>query len=181
MSPDKAHSGDDGTTGLLSENRVPKYDPRIETLGALDEASSALGLARALSRSAQAGAILIEIQRDLYALMAEVAASPGNASRFRTLEAGRIEWVEARIDELNARAPLPQEFILPGDSPAGAALDLGRTVVRRAERRVAELLDREELDNPLLLQYLNRLSSLCFSLELLENQQAGNPTTLAKK
>jgi len=181
MSPHEAHSGDDGKTSLLGEGRVPKYAPRIEALGALDEASSALGLARALSRSAQSISILIEVQRDLYAVMAEIAAAPGNANRFRTLEGGRLEWVEIQTDKLTARVPLPQDFIVPGDSPAGAALDLGRTFVRRAERRVAELLERREIENPLLLQYLNRLSSLCFALELVENQKAGNPTTLAKK
>ena len=76
---------------------------------------------------------------------------------------------------------LPEEFILPGDSLSGSAMSLARTIVRRAERRVAELLDIGEIKNPILLQYLNRLSSLCFALELLENQSAGQETTLAKK
>ncbi|MGW8249300.1 MAG: ATP:cob(I)alamin adenosyltransferase, partial [Anaerolineales bacterium] len=76
---------------------------------------------------------------------------------------------------------LPEEFILPGDSQAGALLSLARTVVRRAERRVADLFHAGEIENPDLLRYLNRLSSLCFVLELLENQAAGaQDTTLAK-
>ena len=180
MSPKDAHPGDDGTTGLLGEGRLPKYHPRLETLGALDEASAALGLARALSRSEQTGSVLTDIQRDLYAVMTEIAATPENAPGFRILKPGRLEWVESLEESLSASLPSPQGFILPGDSPAGAALALGRTVVRRAERRVAELLDRGEIDNQLLLKYLNRLSSLCFALELLENRQAGKTTTLAK-
>ncbi len=176
----KPRSGDDGTTGLLGEGRLPKHHPRIETLGALDEASAALGLGRALCRAAGSAAILADAQRDLYSLMAEVAAAPENSSRFQTLDGARLEWIDSTLDGLNAREPLPAGFILPGDSQAGAALDLARTIVRRAERRVAELLERGEIGNRLLLQYLNRLSSLCFALELLENRQAGNPTTLAK-
>ncbi len=93
----------------------------------------------------------------------------------------RIRWLESQIDLVAALAPIPAEFILPGDSPAGAALSLARTIVRRAERRLAELIDKGELENQVLLQYLNRLSSLCFALELLENQQAGKSTILAKK
>jgi len=76
---------------------------------------------------------------------------------------------------------MPDEFILTGDSPGAAALSLARTIVLRAERRLAGLLDQGEIENRVLLQYLNRLSSLCFALELLENQQAGRKTTLAKK
>jgi cob(I)alamin adenosyltransferase len=181
MSPIKHRAGDTGTTGLLGSGRLAKHHPRIEALGTLDEASAALGLARAVCRSTEAGAILVEVQRDLYAMMSEVAASPENAERFRSLEPARLEWLEARTEAISARAPLPAEFILPGDSLPGAALSLARTIVRRAERCVAGLLDQGELDNLVLLQYLNRLSSLCFALELLENQQAGQSTTLAKK
>jgi cob(I)alamin adenosyltransferase len=181
MSPAKDHLGDDGTTGLLGEGRLPKYHPRLEALGALDEASAALGLARAFSRAAQTGPILSQVQRDLYALMAEVAATPENVEKFRSLGTGQLEWLETQARAVSTMVDLPGEFILPGDTQAGAALDLGRTVVRRAERRVAELLDKGELTNRLLLQYLNRLSTLCFSLELLENRESGKPTTLAKK
>ena len=76
---------------------------------------------------------------------------------------------------------MPKEFILPGDTPSGAALSLARAVVRRAERRVIELFTLEEPINPELLRYMNRLSSLCFVLELLENQMAGRSTSLAKE
>ncbi|MBM3152269.1 MAG: ATP:cob(I)alamin adenosyltransferase, partial [Chloroflexi bacterium] len=96
------------------------------------------------------------------------------------LESARIDWLEAQTLAVSALVPVPDEFILPGDSPAGAAMSLARTVVRRAERRVAELLDRKDVENPLLLQYLNRLSSLCFALELLENQAIGKKTRRAR-
>ena len=181
MSPFYTRAGDGGSTGILGEDRLPKSHPRIETLGSLDEASAALGLARAFSHAAQVKAILLEVQRDLYALMTEIAATPENAKRFKTLGLPRLQWLESQVDSLSATIPIPTEFILPGDSLPGAALALARTIVRRAERRVAGLLDAGEIKNPVLLQYLNRLSSLCFTLELLENQSAGADTTLAKK
>jgi cob(I)alamin adenosyltransferase len=173
-------TGDEGYTGLLGEGRVPKTHPRIETLGALDEATAALGLARAFCRSDQTGPILIAVQRDLYGLMAEVGATVENAAKFRVIDAARVAWLEAQTDSLSAIVGVPKEFILPGDTQAGAALDLARTIVRRAERRVAELAHQKEIENAQLLRYLNRLSSLCFMLELLENQTAGTGTTLAK-
>ena len=181
MPPFYTRTGDDGSTGLLGEGRLPKHHPRIETLGALDEASAALGLARALCQAPQTKSILVEAQRDMYALMTEVAASSGNAERFRTLDLSRVQWLESQADNLSATVSLPAEFILPGDSLSGAALALSRTIVRRAERRIADLLDTGEVKNPILLQYLNRLSSLCFAMELLENQTAGQVTTLVKK
>jgi cob(I)alamin adenosyltransferase len=181
MSPIYTRAGDDGTTGVLGENRLPKYHPRMETLGVLDEASAALGLARVLTEVPETGNLLKDIQRDLYTIMAEVAATPENAGRFQIMAPRRVQWLESQVDALVAAAPIPTEFILPGDSQGGAALDLARTVVRRAERRVAELLDTGEIENRVLLLYLNRLSSLCFALEVFENARAGKITTLAKE
>lgn len=181
MAPFYTRRGDDGTTGLLGEGRVPKYHPRPETCGAIDEASAAFGLARSLARSPETAEAILQIQRDLYHLMAEVAAQPETAERFRSLEADRVEWLEDRIDDFAQRVEMPQEFIVPGDSLSGAALDLSRTAVRRAERLVARLVHQGSLENPVLLRYLNRLSSLCFVLELWEDRQArGGPPSLAK-
>ncbi len=123
--------------------------------------------------------LLLQSQRDLYHLMAEVASSPENAGQFH-FEAGRIEWLEQQIEVLGKTVEMPGEFILPGDSAGGAALSMARAVVRRAERRLVELFDAEETANPALHQYLNRLSSLLFVLELIENQAAGKETTIAK-
>ena len=181
MSPVYTRSGDDGKTGLLGQGRLPKHHPRLEALGTLDEASAALGMARAMSSVLQTRTILMDVQRDLYALMAEIANTTRQAQLSSILNPTRVQWLESQTDAITALAPPPAEFILPGDTLPGAALSLARTVVRRAERRVVALLDSGELDNPLLLQYLNRLSSLCFALELLENQSAGQNTTLAKK
>jgi cob(I)alamin adenosyltransferase len=173
--------GDDGTTGLLGEGRVMKYDARIEAIGTVDESTAALGLARAQCLDPRSGSILLEAQRDLYKLMAEVAATPENAEKFRGIDASRVKWLEEQTDELSKVVEMPKEFILPGDSLAGAALSLARAIIRRAERRVVEMFDTDGLSNPDLQRYLNRLSSLCFVLELLENKAAGHTTTLAKE
>jgi len=175
-------TGDDGYSGLLGEGRVPKEDPRLEAVGTLDEASATLGLARASCRDSRSAPILLRVQRDLYGLMAEVAATPENASRFRSIAAEKVTWLEKQTDQLSSQVEMPKEFIIPGDSPASATLALARTVVRRAERRVAQLVHAGELENVDLLRYLNRLSSLCFALELVENQAAGKAKpTLAKE
>jgi cob(I)alamin adenosyltransferase len=174
-------SGDDGTTGLLGEGRVYKHHPRIEALGALDEASAALGLARASCLAQQTPPILRQAQKDLYKLMSEVAATPENAETFQGIGAAQVDWLETQTDAISQAVTLPRQFILPGDTPSGAALSLARAIVRRAERRVSELFDLNELSNPELLRYLNRLSSLCFVLEILENQAAGQSTSLAKE
>jgi cob(I)alamin adenosyltransferase len=181
MSPFYTRKGDDGTTGLLGDGRVPKYHPRMEALGALDESTAALGLARATTIVPATRALLLEVQRDLYKLMAEVAATPKNADQFHAIDALRIGWLEQQADSLSERTEIPAEFILPGETPAGGAISLARAVVRRAERHVAALLDQGEITNGELLRYLNRLSSLCFILELVENQAAGVTTNTAKK
>ena len=181
MSRFYTRSGDDGYTGQLGEGRVPKYHPRPETIGTVDEASAALGVARAICRASRSGAVLLTVQRDLYHLMAEVAAPPENASRFRVIDSARVSWLESETDALSAGMVMPADFIVPGDSQSGAALALARTIVTRAERQVARLLHTGEIENQEILRYLNRLSSLCFVLELLENQIQGKDTpTLAK-
>ena len=173
--------GDDGTTGLLGDGRVNKDDPQPEAYGTVDEASAALGLARAVAVSPETSETILEIQRDLYALMAELAATPESAGRFRSIGSGRVAWLEARIDAFGSRVEMPSGFIVPGDTLGSAALDFARTVVRRAERAAARLLRAGRLANPDTLAYLNRLSSLCFVLELWEIacSRAG-PPTLAK-
>jgi cob(I)alamin adenosyltransferase len=173
--------GDDGYTGLLKEGRVPKNHPIPEAVGALDEASAALGLARAACQGKSSAETILIIQRDLYSVMAEIAASPDHAEQFRKVNASRVSWLEAQIELFSAQVTLPTDFIVPGDSPAGAALALARTIVRRAERQIAGLVHSKVVENLELLRYLNRLSSLCFVLELFENQSWGKATpTLAR-
>lgn len=170
MNKSYTRTGDDGNTGLLGSGRVPKYHPRIEALGTLDEASAALGLSRSLCKATQSAPILHRVQLDLQDVMAEVAATIENAANYRTITKESVQWLEEQIESLHKYVNIPDEFILPGDSTAGAALDLARTTVRRAERRVASLFHAGEIENAELVRYLNRLSSLCFILELLENQ-----------
>jgi len=181
MSSFFTRTGDEGYTGLLGEGRVPKYHLRTEALGTVDEATAALGLARSMSRAPQIAPVILQVQRDLYKLMAEVAATPENAATFHAIDEARVLWLEEQTNAISERVNIPQEFIIPGDTAAGAALDLARTVVRRAERRVAELVHQGEVGNKELVRYLNRLSSLIFVLELMENQYEGHSTTLAKE
>lgn len=181
-------AGDEGYTGLLGQGRYPKEDPRLEAVGAVDEANAALGLVRASARWQDANAVIVQIQRDLYGVMAELAATPENAQSFRSIGAERVAWLEQQVDGLTAQTEVPKEFIVPGDVLEGAFADLARTVVRRAERRVAELFHRQVIDNGELLRYLNRLSSFCFVLEILETRLAqqdsasgSDKITLARK
>lgn len=181
MTPFFTTTGDDGYTGLLGEGRVAKYSLRIEAVGDVDEATAAIGLARATAKTEETKQLLLHAQRDLYALMAEISATAENAARFRKIDQIKINWLETQTNQITDRVKVPSEFIIPGDSSAGAALSLARTIIRRAERRVAQIFHLGEVENPDLLIYLNRLSSLCFVLELFENQATGlSDTTLAK-
>jgi len=166
-------NGDDGATGLLGEGRVPKNHPRVSLGGDLDEASACLGLARAVSRNEDARLVLSTVQRDLYGAMAEVASLPENAARFRSVDNARVTWLEEVICRWEAFIAMPEGFILPGDCLGSAAAAMARTVVRRAERGAVAMTQAGDLENPALIRYLNRLSSLCFVLELLENREAG--------
>ena len=161
--------GDDGYTGVLGKERLPKYATRTEAYGAVDEASSALGLARTWIVEDTHRATVLQIQRDLYLLMADLATLPEAATRPPWLHASRIEWLEQVIETVGETMTLPSAFIIPGDSRAGAALDLTRAVVRRAERWVARMAHENELRNEEPLRYLNRLSSLLFVLARAED------------
>jgi cob(I)alamin adenosyltransferase len=174
--------GDDGYTGLLGPERVPKYDLRPEAYGTVDEAQAAIGLARASGCTPRTDKILLAIQRDLYTVMAELAAAGGDGGAFAgaiTIEhLGRVEgWIAQFEDQIK----MPKEFVVPGDSQPGAALHLARTVVRRAERYAVRLAHEGVLANPHLIGYLNRLSSLLYVLAIAEDQEAtGRGATLAK-
>jgi cob(I)alamin adenosyltransferase len=166
-------TGDDGYTGVLGRERVPKYAPRPEAYGTVDEASAALGLARLAMRRAESTNLIVEVQRDLYHLMADVATVPEAAKRPAWLQDERVAWLEQMTDELGKMVTLPAGFVVPGDSHGGAALDFARTVVRRAERHVAGLTHAGELRSDAPLRYLNRLSSLLFVLARVEDKAAG--------
>ena len=171
--------GDDGTTDLLGA-RVEKDDSRIEALGALDEATSAIGLGRALASNKQIQSVLLEAQRDLYRIMAELAFTDELRPDSYVFDRQRIDWVESETDGLAAGVDLPREFIVPGQSTAGAALDVARTVVRRAERRIVSLKIAGLDVNAAILGYINRLSSLLFIAARVEDQAAGSAPQRAK-
>lgn len=174
--------GDDGYTGVLGRERVAKYDLQPVAYGTLDEVSALLGLARTAMHHAAGRSLVLEIQRDLYAAMADLAATPEAAKKSGVrLHESRIIWLEGSIDALAAEADIPPAFIVPGDSYSGALLDVTRTVSRRAERHVARLHHQTMLSNVAVLRYLNRLSSLLFVLARVEDRAAGvSEFTLAK-
>lgn len=181
MSDYYSGEGDDGSTGLLGSERVPKYHLRPTAFGRVDEASAALGLSRATALSEETKSVIHEVQKDLYAIMVELAAVPEKEEQFQRLEVSRLFWLEEQLESFGDRVRMPKDFILPGDSLPAAALDLARTVVRRAERQVVRLDHESKLSNPTILPYLNRLSSLCFVLSLWENETAGvEKPTIAK-
>jgi len=175
-----AGSGDDGTTGLLGGGRSPKDDPRIEAFGTVDEASSALGLARALSPHARVTSICEELQRGLYAVGAELGTSPDAARAFVTTGPAQVGRLEHLIEELEAEVTMPEGFILPGATPASGALDLARAITRRAERRCVTLERAGGLQNPEVRRWLNRLSLLLFVLGRYEEGLAGRRAQPAK-
>jgi cob(I)alamin adenosyltransferase len=152
---------------------VPKYDPRPEAYGTLDEATSAMGVARATIKSERNRAVLLESQQHLYCIMAELASTPETAKTFKCLGAEEVEWLEAQTDALAAEVTLPREFIVPGDSLPGATLDVARTVVRRAERGAVKLYHDGLATNHQIVRYLNRLSSLLFVMARHEDALAG--------
>jgi cob(I)alamin adenosyltransferase len=177
---DLAGGGDDGTTGLLGGGRARKDDPRIEAYGTVDEASSALGLAKALSSHARVRAICEELQRGLYSLGAELATNPSSKTSFATTTAAGVKRLEEIMAELEKSVAMPDGFILPGSTPASAAMDLARTVVRRAERRCLALEHEGGLANAQVRRWLNRLSLLLFVLARYEEDLSGRSPKAAK-
>ncbi len=166
-------TGDDGFTGVLGRERVPKYALRPEAYGTVDEASAFLGLARAQAQDTRVRELILAVQRDLYNMMADLATLPETATRPPWLPAERLAWLEATTDALGADVEMPKAFIVPGDSVSGAALEIARTVVRRAERLVARLTHEAEVRDDIPLRYLNRLSSLLFVMGRIEDRAAG--------
>jgi cob(I)alamin adenosyltransferase len=171
--------GDEGYTDLLGD-RVPKFHLRPATYGTIDEATSFIGLARAMSASPRTKSILIDVQRELYLMMAELAFAPDMQQKRYHITPEHVTRIEAETDRLSDEVELPPHFVLPGDTVPGGALDVARTVVRRAERLAVRLSHDGEIDNPEVLAYLNRLSSLLFILARFEDREAGIQSTPAK-
>ncbi len=174
-------TGDDGTTGLFSGQRVSKDHPRIEAYGTVDELNAALGIvAVACDSSKPFGRRLLEIlpqaQSRLFDLGADLATPEGanNESKIARIQAGQVEEAERWIDEVdNQNAPL-RSFVLPGGCELAARLHVARTVCRRAERLMVALSHSEPV-NPLAIQYVNRISDFLFAASRLANKVAGVP------
>ena len=169
-------TGDTGETGLYGAERVAKAHPRVEAYGTVDEANSALGLARSLlpREHLDPHDLLERIQHALFDLGADLATRMGSPyeKNIARMDAQDVEELEQAIDRYMEESPPFQGFILPGGHPAAAALHLARTVVRRAERKVVAL-SREEPVNPEAIRYLNRLSDLLFVLARVVNAREG--------
>jgi cob(I)alamin adenosyltransferase len=162
-------TGDDGTTSLLYGQRVPKDHPQIEAVGALDELNAALGLAKAARPPGRDDGEFASIQRDLVALMGEVACAEADtarhaASKFARLGDAELARVDAAITALEARGLRFDGWATPGANPYAAALDVARATARRAERRLVGLAGQGRSLRPLLLQYVNRVSDLLWLL-----------------
>lgn len=169
-------TGDDGTTGLGGGQRTPKDAPRIAALGAVDELSSAVGLAVAAGVSSGTAQRLRAVQNDLFHLGAELCVPEDDKVRQPgpRIEARHLQALDEMIDDLTGGLPPLENFVLPGGSPPAAALHMARALCRRAERTVVALA-RNEAVAPGIVQYLNRLSDALFLLARHENRAVGEP------
>jgi len=168
--------GDDGTTGLLYGGRVHKDDVRTEAYGTLDETVSALGIARAGGLVPRVEEIVVRIQREMFVVGAELATHEDNAGKLTEgvskVTPAMTEAAERDIDALLEEHPLPEEFLLPGETLGSAGLDLARTIVRRAERLVVTM-KRETVISEDLLRYMNRVSDLLYACARYEEAERG--------
>ncbi|MFH1475430.1 MAG: cob(I)yrinic acid a,c-diamide adenosyltransferase [Chloroflexota bacterium] len=188
--------GDDGTTGLLfGGDRIPKDDLRTEAYGTLDEAVAALGMARAeLELKRQLDALppaldeiathILRLQRELFVAGAELAANPAAWDRLRDgatrVSAAMVARVDAVLADYETRISFPTEFVVPGETRTSAALELARTILRRAERRAVTLERSDLVPGAHLLPYLNRLADLLWVLARAAEQAEARPATAAR-
>jgi len=172
--------GDQGDTGILGEGRFPKFDTRFDALGALDEATAALGIARTQCPDEHTVDRIIHLQKDLYQVMTEISCSAETAQSFLKIDDEKITWLEDQIEQITAITGSPKDFILPGEVSSSAYLSLARAIIRRAERKVAALNAEGNLHNQKIPRYLNRASSFCFALELYQNHIQGVQTRKIK-
>jgi cob(I)alamin adenosyltransferase len=170
-------TGDAGETALFDGTRVRKNDERVDAYGEVDELNAWIGLVRASDAAGPLDAALVQIQRDVFALGAQLA-DPADKIASRVTKAALtdadVARLETLIDQCESELPPLRRFILAGGTPAGSALHVARTVCRRAERRIVAL---EPPVDPVLLRYVNRLSDLLFVLARIVNHRAGVPET----
>ena len=164
-------NGDEGSTGILGESRVLKSHPRIQSVGAIDEVSATLGLARAMVDDPELDLLIRSILMDLYQVMSLIVLESPDPEKFPDLNPERVDWLEQSILKYQETLPETREFIMPGDTKLAAVFGIARTVVRRAERNIVELDQAGFLLSETALAYLNRLSSLCFVLEMYSSKK----------
>ena len=158
-------TGDGGETSLFGKDRVRKTDPRITALGDLDEAQSAIGAARSLAPRSTLGRELLELQRGLYVAMSEVATPREDLARLpQRIDTAAVERLDAVLEAVKQRVRIEGRFVIPGETRIAAAVDLARTVTRRAERSVVACVDAGTVAAEPLLPWLNRASDLLFVL-----------------
>lgn len=160
-------TGDKGTTGLYTGQRVDKDSLRVEAYGNVDEINSSLGMARAQVQNAEVRRTILELQKLLMQKVMSDLASLDREVSYTT--AADIAWLEGMIDSFTGKLAPLNHFIVPGDSLGAAALDVARTTTRRAERQVWRLSRQEKIDENLIVA-LNRLSDLCFTLSRIETE-----------
>ena len=169
--------GDDGSTSLWYGGRVAKDDPRTEAYGSIDEANSALGVARSLcgSTHAELADHLLGLQRDLFVAGAELATAPDAADRLEDgvsrITEPMVAELEPVIDRYMDRVELPPQFVIPGGTELSAALDVARSALRRAERRVVTLRESEGLASEAVLHYINRASDLIYAMARFADEE----------
>jgi cob(I)alamin adenosyltransferase len=163
--------GDDGSTGLLYGGRIPKDDLRTDAYGAVDEAVAALGVGRAALRDAglvDLGELVLRLQRELFVVGAELATNPSAADRLQDgvtrVSEQMLEGLESELARLETHLEMPREFVVPGESAASAALEVARTVVRRAERRIVTVEREATVAGSWVVPYVNRLADLLWVL-----------------
>ena len=171
-------TGDQGTSGLMYNRRVPKNHPRLEAYGTVDELNSAIGIARAANKDEFITSRLFQIQKDLVDLMGELATDRADLERYakdgyKIIGPELAAEIEASIKEIEAQKVSFKHWATPGASPESAALDLARSIARRAERRVEDLLQSGETQNRNIAIYLNRLSDLLWLLARYHETKAG--------
>lgn len=178
-------TGDAGETGLLYGGRVKKNDARVEAYGTVDEAVSALGLARSLSAKPLSKQITLSVQKDLFTVSAELATDPSLIQKFKEhfkpVTAEMVNQIEEFIKKLESEIDLPRTFIIPGATPAAAAFDMARTITRRAERRAVDLKQKKLLINGEIIRYLNRLSDLLYELARYETKDIAQEVPVSGK
>jgi cob(I)alamin adenosyltransferase len=163
-----------GFTDIIGASGISKSDPRIHTNGAIDEASAALGMARAFMTDKEHADVLKQCQADLSKMMGFIAAVNTEQTYFVIEDSffeKELELLESYLFKLEAETKFPNVFVYPGDIAAEAALNMARTIVRRAERETVAFFTKEDLKQKAVLQYLNRLSSLCYIFGLLEAEE----------